>query len=426
MQRVITQATTEEALMTTHPHDTSQLSPWLSIWARPRDTISYVLARDPRRHVLLLAAIGGIATIVNRLFETGGGAGLVAWPVAVAIAVGGALLGITGLYISGWLLRLSGKLFGGSATQAQLRALIAWAELPSILASSLCVLVLLWLAFVAGGAAPSALVQALRAIILILGIWGFVILLLMLARAQEFGLWRTVGSVAIAGCFTLIVFAVPALLLRTFLYQPFDIPSEAGMPTLLVGDYLLVSKYAYGYSHYSLPFSPRFFSGRIFGAAPQRGDTVVFRLPRDDTVDYIKRVVGLPGDRIQMKNGELVVNGSVVRRERIEDFVYQQNGRDVRVKRWRETLSNGTSYETLDRQENSFLNNTQEFLVPPDHYFMMGDNRDNSIDSRMSQVGYVPLENLVGRAAMIFYSVAQPSPNGPSSVRLDRIGRMVH
>jgi signal peptidase I len=159
---------------------------------------------------------------------------------------------------------------------------------------------------------------------------------------------------------------------------------------------------------------------------PQRGDMVVFRLPRDDTVDYTKRVVGLPGDRIQMKNGELVVNGSAVRRERIEDFIYQQNGRAVRVKRWRETLSNGTSYETLDRQENSFLDNTQEFLVPPDHYFMMGDNRDNSIDSRMSQVGYVPLENLVGRAAMIFYSVAQPSPNGPTSVRLDRIGRMVH
>jgi signal peptidase I len=410
--------------MMAQPHDTSQyLSPWFSIWTRPRDTISYVLARDPRRHVLLLAAIGGIAALVNHLFQTGGRAGLVGWPVAVAIAVGGAFLGIVGLYLNGLLLRLSGTLFGGSATQAQIRAVIAWALLPSILAFSLCVLALLWLAYIAGGVAPRGLVPALQAITLILGIWGFVILLLMLARAQGFSFWRTIGSAVIAGCIVLIA----PLLIRTFLYQPFNIPSAAQMPTLLVGDYLFVSKYAYGYTHYSLPLSPRLFSGRVFSAEPQRGDTVVFRLPKDDTISYIKRVVGLPGDRIQMRNGELVINGTAVGRKRIEDFVYLENGRAVGVKRWRETLPNGASYETLDLQENSFLDNTPEFLVPPGHYFVLGDNRDNSTDSRvMSQVGYVPLENIVGRAAMIFYSVDQTSPNGPSTVRLDRIGRMVH
>src|SRR5437660_7060203 len=120
------------------------------------------------------------------------------------------------------------------------------------------------------------------------------------------------------------------------------------IPTLLVGDYLFVSKFSYGYTHYSFPFSPPIFSGRIFSSEPQRGDVVVFRLPRDDSVDYIKRVVGLPGDRVQMRNGQLYLNGVAVRRERVDDFVDEDDGRTQRVKRWRETLPDGVSYETLD------------------------------------------------------------------------------
>jgi signal peptidase I len=200
-----------------------------------------------------------------------------------------------------------------------------------------------------------------------------------------------------------------ALVIRTFLFQPFNIPSGSMKATLLVGDYLFVSKYSYGYSHYSFPFSPPIFSGRIFASDPDRGDIVVFRLPKDDSTDYIKRVIGQPGDRIQMIDGILHINGQPVRRERIEDYIETEEGeRTSRVKRWRETLPNGVSYTTLDLIDNGFYDNTQEYLVPPGHYFMMGDNRDNSTDSRvLSQVGYVPFENFVGRAQIIFFSIAE-------------------
>ena len=131
-----------------------------------------------------------------------------------------------------------------------------------------------------------------------------------------------------------------ALVIRTFLFQPFNIPSGSMKETLLVGDYLFVSKYSYGYSHYSLPFSPPLFSGRIWSSEPQRGDVVVFRLPKDDSTDYIKRVIGFPGDRIQVIRGVLNINGQPVKRERMDDYLDTEDGSATRVKRWRETLPN--------------------------------------------------------------------------------------
>jgi signal peptidase I len=220
-----------------------------------------------------------------------------------------------------------------------------------------------------------------------------------------------------------------ALVIRTLLFQPFNIPSGSMKATLLIGDYLFVSKYSYGYSHYSLPLSPPLFSGRILGSEPQRGDVVVFRLPKDDSTDYIKRVIGLPGDRIQMKDGVLYINGAAVKKERFENFLDDENGDQVR--RFRETLPNGVVYEVLDIQDNGFLDNTQEYLVPAGHYFMMGDNRDNSTDSRvLSAVGYVPFENLIGRAQIIFFSIGDMEPawhiwSWPWSVRWSRLFTIV-
>ncbi|ESZ24181.1 signal peptidase I [Mesorhizobium sp. L2C084A000] len=222
-----------------------------------------------------------------------------------------------------------------------------------------------------------------------------------------------------------------ALVIRTLLFQPFSIPSGSMRPTLLEGDYLFVTKWSYGYSRYSLPFGPDIFSGRIWGSEPKRGDVAVFKFPPDPSVDYIKRVVGLPGDKIQVKDGQLFINGVGVPRVKtgqIDNPDITEESRPIDV--YRETLPNGVSYDTLDLNSNSIGDNTREFDVPAGHYFMMGDNRDNSADSRFT-VGYVPAENLVGRANLVFFSIAgKASPleiwKWPSLMRASRLFHFVN
>ncbi|ESX75584.1 MULTISPECIES: signal peptidase I [unclassified Mesorhizobium] len=222
-----------------------------------------------------------------------------------------------------------------------------------------------------------------------------------------------------------------ALVIRTLLFQPFSIPSGSMRPTLLEGDYLFVTKWSYGFSRYSLPFGPNIFSGRIWGSEPKRGDVVVFKFPPDPSVDYIKRVVGLPGDKIQVKDGQLFINDVAVPRVKVGQIdnhdITEENGP---VDVYRETLPNGVTYDTLDLTQASIGDNTKEFKVPPGHYFMMGDNRDNSSDSRFT-VGFVPEENLVGRANLIFFSIGgSASPleiwKWPSQMRASRLFHFVN
>ena len=231
---------------------------------------------------------------------------------------------------------------------------------------------------------------------------------------------------------TIVYAGLIAVGVRTFLFEPFNIPSGSMIPTLLVGDYLFVSKYSYGYSRYSLPFSPPLFSGRIFGSLPKRGDVVVFKYPRDTSIDYIKRIVGLPGDHIQVKQGVLYVNGEPAPRVSEGDYLADDNGIKMMRRLYQETLPGNVKHDILKERDDGWVNNTQEYVVPEDRVFAMGDNRDNSADSRfMDGVGFVPVENLVGRAEIIFFSIDATDPwwefwQWPFEIRWNRLLKTVH
>jgi signal peptidase I len=206
---------------------------------------------------------------------------------------------------------------------------------------------------------------------------------------------------------TILYAIVLAMLFRSFLFQPFHIPSGSMKDTLLVGDYLFVSKYSYGYSRYSFPFGIPFFDGRILNdARPERGDVAVFRPASMPYTDFIKRVVGLPNDKMQMIDGVLYINDLPVPKEAMDDFEeIQADGSVKNIRRYTETLPNGVKHHVLDLTKFGQYDNTYPVTVPEGHYFMMGDNRDDSADSRTDMVEFVPEENLIGRAELVVFSV---------------------
>lgn len=208
---------------------------------------------------------------------------------------------------------------------------------------------------------------------------------------------------------TVVYAIVLALVFRSFLFEPFHIPSGSMKANLLVGDYLFVSKYKYGYSRYSFPFGLPLFSGRLPSVdGPERGDVVVFRKPGNESVDFIKRVIGLPGDTVKMTDGVVYLNGKALAKDPIEDFRVHDPflKSDLLIAQYEETLPSGRKYTVLDQTTYGVVDNTLEVTVPQGHYFVMGDNRDNSTDSRYSEsVGFIPAINLVGKAEIVVLSL---------------------
>ena len=244
-----------------------------------------------------------------------------------------------------------------------------------------------------------------------------------MAKPKSGGLLENVKTIVYAGLI--------AVGIRTVAFEPFNIPSGSMIPTLLVGDYLFVSKYSYGYSRYSLPLAPNLFQGRIFGRLPERGDVAVFKFPRDNQTDYIKRIVGLPGDRLQVRAGQLYINGALCPRQVSGEFLAEEEGARTLARRYRETLPNGRVHDIIKMSDDGDMNNTPEFKVPEGHVFAMGDNRDNSSDSRVMTsygVGFVPIENLIGRAEFLFFSIDAKAPwwevwEWPFEIRWSRLLR---
>ena len=196
-----------------------------------------------------------------------------------------------------------------------------------------------------------------------------------------------------------------AIIIRSILFQPFYIPSSSMEPNLLVGDRLFVSKYSYGYSRHSLPFSPNILKNRIFKKYPKQGDIIVFKTPADNRTDYIKRLIGMPGDEVQIVNGDLYINNIRNKKQLLKKDIDINCGDEIiKTDFYKEILPNGREYIAVYRIEGSMAN-TDKFIVPDNHYFFMGDNRDCSKDSRfLSSVGYVNFNNLVGKAQIIFFS----------------------
>ena len=380
--------------------DAVPLSPWLTIWWRPQATIAAVVARGPGLAIPLIAALAGISSILSAPTD-------LPRPSLVAVAlIGGPLLGLVSLYVSGALTAWTGRLLGGRASQSAVRAALGWSLVPMVaglplLLGAVFVFGPQFVRHVSGGEVGQPAAVVILWVVVLLSLWGVFLTIRTIGAVQRFGIFRSMVSTVMP----MIVLLGAAQAIRTFAFQPFNVPARSMEPTLLVGDYFFANKSSYGWSKYTLPFGDGL-AGRVMGTPPERGDLVIFKLPGDPHIDYVKRIIGLPGDEIRMVDGVLYINDAPVPKKPIGEFA--SPGSEGLTPVYEEELPNGAKYSVLDAEPNGPFDNVGPYKVPEGHYFVMGDNRDNSNDSRAAWgVGFVPYENLVGQVTAVFFSATK-------------------
>lgn len=393
-----------------------------NVFIRPRVAIGTLA--EPRFQKFLAAAFVGALTIwfLFSAFSPFADFALMSepkfWWLFLAAALICAVMGLVAFYLNGVIGYAIGRAFGGEGSAAKVRAALFWSNLPSLIFGSLIGLLVWW----SGAGAGNNGVHSFQILLNIaLGFWTFVLLVAMLSRVLNVGVFR---ALCVGFLVSLVVPLLFAVLVRTFWLQPFNIPASSMSPTLVIGDNFFAEKYAYGFSKYSIPFGPNWFSGRIFGATPKRGDVVVFKYLVDNVTDYVKRIVGLPGDKVQMLNGELFINGEKVQRKPVAAVAGAAQAKDFAI--YEETLPDSSPHLIQVKRSGAdpVANTTPLMIVPAGSYYMLGDNRDNSADSRFW--GTVPFENLVGRAGWIFLSGQAPNRELPNATRLERTGQRVN
>ena len=374
-------------------------NPWTALWFRPRAAIEAALAADLRGTTLLIALASGLFAILA-------GAPDLASSIARRIGVTGPALWAGGglalvavvaaaYYVGGWLLNALSHGLSGKGSAWTTRAAMAWSAVPLLVANILS-LALREVGLL--GLAPVSL--ALGAIA---ALWSLALFVVMLAQVQAFSKIR--AGVGLLLC-SLAPLLVIVLVGRALVFQPFSIPSGSMTPTLLVGDYVVANKIAYA-------------QGFPLAQAPGRGDVVVFR---HEGSDYVKRIVGLPGEKIQLRAGRLYINGEIVDRRKIEpDFTFDFSGKTITAPAYDEVLPGGVTHRIVQIEgDEGPASNTQVFEIPANAYFVLGDNRDKSMDSRMGAFGFARSSDLIGRADLIYWSFSEDM-----ALRADRIGAWI-
>lgn len=377
---------------------------------RPRKTIRQLANSTSITIIFFLFSAVGFTHFLQRMVDIQNG-GWQNLPELLPIVGLVTILGMLGMCFTALITAGIGRMLGGKASNRKIFAAFAWGATPimwivPIVAATLYLISqerreVIFLSL------NDETALTINIVILCAGLWSLIITIVMIKEVERFGITQTIATYLSS---FLVVSLLMTVSVRVLLWQPFNIPAGSQMPTLLVGDHILVSKYAYGYSRFSFPFNSSLFKGRILGREPERGDVVVFRLPYDNSQDYIKRVIGLPGDEIEMSSGQLLINGNAVERQRVEDYIINSKDGLRNIPQYEEVLPNKVSYRVLETKQNSRWDNVGPFKVPTGHYFFLGDNRDNSHDSR-GTVGMVPSENLVGRAEIIFMSISTDGSN---------------